>query len=162
MPMSLVRVHRTDAELVDALGRAFGVSWPVEPNTTAAGRGFVVLWLTPTQWAITGLSSAEAGRCVAEACGNKLHLVSDVTDGRALFEISGERARDLLAKGCSLDLHEREFPVGACAQTLLAQAAVLLYRSAEDPQTLQMYVDTSVAEHLRRWLCDAALEFSRE
>jgi sarcosine oxidase gamma subunit len=39
---------------------------------------------------------------------------------------------------------------------------VLLHRPAEDQQTFHVYVDTSVAEHLRRWLCDAALEFSSE
>ena len=50
----------------------------------------------------------------------------DVSAQRTTLRLRGEHARDLLAGGCSLDLHPRVFGRGAAAQTLLGQAGVVL------------------------------------
>ena len=115
------------------------------------------------QWIITDCPAAFAVERVAAACASALHLVSDVTDGRVCFTIGGGLSRELLAKGCSLDLHPGAFGLGACAQTLLAQVPVLLYRpggASDDEAVFRLYADISVAWHLRRWFQDAALEFT--
>lgn len=159
----ILRIGRDDGTLAEPLGRAFDVSWPVEPNTTAAHGDLTVLWMAPGQWAIMDCPAASVTERATDACGSMLHLVSDVTDGRVSFEISGALSRDLLAKGCSLDLHPRAFKPGACAQTLLAQVPVLLYRPREAPDDdaiFHLYADVSVAWHLRSWFQDAALEFT--
>lgn len=151
-----------DDSLAASLGRSFEVPWPMQPNTTASN-AVSVLWMAPGQWAIVDLPAAAVAERVAHGCGAALYHLADVSDGRVGFEISGELARDLFAKGCSLDLHARVFKPGACAQTLLAHIAVLLF----SPRTLpgaeriyRLYADVSVAEHLRRWFQDAALEFT--
>lgn len=159
----ILRIGRDDGTLAGPLGRVFDVSWPVEPNTTAAHGDLTVLWMAPGQWALADCPAASVAERAAQACGSTLHLVSDVTDGRVSFEISGARSRDLFAKGCSLDLHPRVFKPGACAQTLLAQVPVLLYRppgAPDDEAIFRLYVDVSVAWHLRSWFQDATLEFT--
>lgn len=159
----ILRVHHFDNLSADSLGHAFGISWPVEPNTTASNDGYSVLWMAPGQWAITDIAAASVIERADVACGSTLHLVSDVTDGRACFEIAGALSRNLLAKGCSLDLHPQVFKPGASAQTLLAQVPVLLYRpqgAPDDEGIFRLYADVSVAWHLRRWFQDAALEFT--
>jgi sarcosine oxidase subunit gamma len=59
----------------------------------------------------------------------------------------------VLAHGCALDLHPSVFPPGRCAQTLLARAQVILYRTEE--QTFRLLVRASYADYLRAWLRDA-------
>lgn len=159
----ILSVHRHDSLSADPLGRAFGVSWPVEPNTMTTHDGYSVLWTAPGQWVIMDCPAATVVERAANACGSTLHLVSDVTDGRVGFEVEGALSRDLLSKGCSLDLHPRVFKAGACAQALLAQVPVLLYRPQGAPdatEIFRLYADVSVACHLRGWFRDAALEFT--
>jgi heterotetrameric sarcosine oxidase gamma subunit len=80
----------------------------------------------------------------------------DVSAHRTTLELSGPRSRDVLMTGCSLDLHPSVFMVGACAQTLLAQAQVVLHRTA--PDTYRLLVRASFARYLADWLLDAMLE----
>ena len=60
----------------------------------------------------------------------------------------------MLAKGCTLDLHPREFGPGQCAQTGLGKAAVLLATS--EPDAWAIIIRRSFADYLCRWLANAA------
>jgi sarcosine oxidase subunit gamma len=114
--------------------------FPTEPNTTAGN----VLWLGPDEWLVLGgheSAYADAGAAV------------DVSANRVCFELSGDDVEDVLAQGCSLDLHPSVFDIGRCAQTLLAKAQVILYRTGEE--TFQVFVRPSYAPYLRAWIEDA-------
>lgn len=163
-PLSFAeRGREAGSSVTESLGRAFDVDWPLTPNTVAARDGCTVLWMAPGEWAITDLAAASVAERAVAACGSTLYLLTDVTDGRIGFDIGGALSRELLAKGCSLDLHPRVFRPGACAQTLLAQVPVLLYRTpgaSETENAFRLHADVSVAAHLRSWFKDAALEFA--
>ncbi len=83
--------------------------------------------------------------------------VTDVTDSLCAFLLEGSATRQVLAKGCSLDLHPDVFTAGSCAQTLLALAGVTLM--AMDKNKLIVICRTSFAPYLKEWLYDAALEY---
>jgi sarcosine oxidase, subunit alpha len=78
----------------------------------------------------------------------------DVSAQRTTLELRGPRARDVLMTGCPLNLDA--LGVGACAQTLLGQAQVILYRTA--PDTYRVLVRASFARYLADWLLDAMVE----
>ena len=101
----------------------------------------------------------EAAAHASEALGPALHHVADVTDGWAIFNIDGAHSRDLIAKGCGLDLHPRAFAADACAQTLFAQCFAVL-RRAEQENAFQLMVDQPLAGHIQAWLADATAEFA--
>jgi sarcosine oxidase subunit gamma len=63
-----------------------------------------------------------------------------------------------MMKGCSLDLHPREFGPGRCAQSTLAKAQIILHQLDDGP-TYDLYVARSFAEYLWAWLEDASLEY---
>jgi sarcosine oxidase subunit gamma len=75
-----------------------------------------------------------------------------VSANRVCLELSGEGAADVLARGCALDLHRSIFPPGRCAQTLVARAQVILYRTED---AFRLLVRPSFADYLRAWLTDA-------
>ena len=120
-----------------------------------------VFWLGPDEWLVVTAATTPAelqGRIQA-AVGSPDVVIIDLSAHRTTIELSGERARDVLAKGCSLDLHE--FAPGRCAQTLLARAPVLLVpRGGEDP-TYWLLVRASFATYLADWLLDAAAEYAQ-
>ena len=80
------------------------------------------------------------------------------SDARAVIALGGEAAREVLMKGCSLDLHPRVFGPGSCAQSTLALAQIIL-EQVEDGPDYRLYVGRSFAPYLWQWLCDAAGEF---
>jgi sarcosine oxidase subunit gamma len=82
----------------------------------------------------------------------------DVSGQRVKVTLSGRHVRDVLAKGCALDLHPSVFGAGSCAQTTLARAGVVLL-AGQNPSEFVVLVRLSFATYLADWLIDAAEEF---
>ena len=78
----------------------------------------------------------------------------DISASRVLLELAGRASRDVLASCCPLDLHQRSFEIGECAQSLIAKAPVLLHLADEAP-TWHLYVRPSLAAYVTAWLEDA-------
>lgn len=144
---------------LDAAEKGLGVALPLEPNTVARGEGIAVLWLGPDEWLVLAppeRTGVEAD--LRQALDGQRHAVVDVSGGQTVVSLSGERARDVLAKGCTLDLHPRVFGPGRCAQTLIAKANVTIYQTDETP-SYDLIVRRSFADYLALWLADASREY---
>jgi sarcosine oxidase subunit gamma len=148
---------------LQAAGQVLGVPLPLAPGSSVAGDETTVLWMGPDEWLVT--TAHRGPEELAAQLGTALEglhaAVTDVSEARVVFRVSGPAARELLAKGCSLDLHPRAFGPGACAQTLLARIPVLLHRPGAAAD-IDVHVGRSFAGHLRTWLTDACLEFLAE
>jgi heterotetrameric sarcosine oxidase gamma subunit len=160
--IAVLRLWKPHAEHFTALSEVFGFAWPSVANRVA-GTECRALWLAPDTWAIVGPLESLTRDRAARALGERLHHVSEVSEGRAVFSVRGPLARSVLSKGCSLDLHPRQLAEGQCAQSLLAQVPVLIEPLAvNEPHALdyRLYVDISYAGYLRAWFIDASLEYS--
>src|SRR3954451_21810420 len=137
-----------------------GLPLPLEPNRAAIMRTVRVLWLGPDEWLVTAPEGAvpELPTRIARAVAELRAAVTDLSASRAIIEIAGPRARDLLQKGCGLDLHPRAFGPGQCAQTLFARLPVIIDQLSAVP-SYRLYVRRSSARWLCEWLIDAAEEF---
>ena len=149
-----------DPAFAQAVAEAAGLTLPIEPNTVAEAGGLAALWLGPDEWLIVGPPGREAELAprLRAALGQVHAAVTDVSEARTAIAVAGPRARDLLAKGMPLDLHPRVFGPGACAQTGLAKANVILRRTDDRP-TFEIYLPNSFADHLWTWLEAAAEEY---
>lgn len=129
---------------------------PLEPNTTWEDGPRAALWLGPDEWLILGRPGD--GEAIVSELRSALegvhHSVVDVGANRVALEISGRRSKEVLSKGCSLDLDPRGgWSPGRCAQTLLARVPVILQERAD---TTGILVRPSFANYLVDWLIDAA------
>jgi sarcosine oxidase subunit gamma len=157
-----LRADPSDAALMARLTMALGARPPTEPNTAVVSDDGTlhVLWLAPDEWLILG--EPDTGPALEAAMRDAIDDgpggVVDVSANRTTLSVSGPRARDLLAFGCSLDLHERHFKPGMCAQTLLARANVIIVPvgPAVEP-AFRVLVRPSFAAYLAAWLTDAAV-----
>jgi sarcosine oxidase subunit gamma len=144
----------------DRVPRAIGVALPLTPNRVANASRWSALWLGPDEWLVVGpdgdAPAIEAS--LREALGTDWGSVVDVSANRTVIELSGPAARMVLAKGCPLDLHPRQFGTGSCAQSLLAKALVMLWRRDDEP-TYWIFVRASFAVYVAEWLLDALVEF---
>jgi len=162
-----LRGNPSDQTFMQAAGQALGAALPVIANSSLSIEGAEVLWLGPDEWwiisRVDASESAEPAQRLRDALGNVHAAVTEMGDSRVCLQVSGPKARDLLAKGTSLDLHPGVFGgPGHCAQTHLAKTIVVLHQTSEDPQdgpTFEIFVLRSFADYLWRWLEDAAQEF---
>ena len=150
-----LRLNPRDGQAVEAAERILGQSMPQAANTFT-NDGHEVYWLGPDEWLIATVAerTAALGSELAEALSGFHAAVNDVSGGFVELLVRGADARTVLAKGCTLDLHPREFAPGQCAQTGLGRAAVLL--AAGDPSTCTIVVRRSFSDYVHRWLENAA------
>ena len=153
-----VRLRAVGAEASAALG----VELPMAPNTWApAGTGRAV-WLGPDEWLLSSTTGTpeELETRVRDAVVPLGGSATDVSAQRIGLRLTGARVRDVLAKGCSIDLHPRVFGRGSSAQTALGQAGVVLLALSDAGDDYAVLVRSSFAGYLADWLLDAALEFT--
>ncbi len=83
-----------------------------------------------------------------------------ISDALSVYSLTGPCIREVLAKGCALDLHKTVFTQSMCAQTTLDRAAVTLICEGEDE--IRLICRRSFADYVETWLKDAATEFGYE
>ncbi|AXF22633.1 sarcosine oxidase subunit gamma [Burkholderia pyrrocinia] len=152
-----VRGESSDPAFVSAFERVVGCRPPAEPNTIVRGAEYDVLWLGPDEWLVRSNGPVPAGVLeakLAEAVQGSYAAAVDVGSGYTIVEISGERVRDVLARGCPLDLHPRAFKPGQCAQSHYFKSSIVLIPTGDD--AFEIVLRRSFADYFVRIMLDAA------
>jgi len=139
--------------------RLAGRALPVQVGETLPAP-LHTLCMGPAEWLIVTPEPYTAdlsARLAGELAAQNLTLV-DITEGIASVEVHGGQARELLSKGCGVDLHPGAFKPGRCCRTRFANVPVVLECLDEMPR-FELHVARSYARYLLAWLNDAALEF---
>jgi len=146
----------------DVVAQVLGVPVPQEACTAVTAGEVSVLWLGPDEWLVV----APAGRTdlldALETAVAGQGAVVDVSAQRTTISLSGPRARDLLAHGCSADLHPRVAGRGTCLQTLLALTGVVLVVRDDAASSFWLLVRSSFARYLADWIVDACTEYRED
>ena len=146
---------QVDVRLDAALAGQAPYPLPITPNTVWEDGPRAALWLGPDEWLVLGQPGAGpeiVGELEAALDGSHGSIV-DVSANRVALELSGSRAKEVLSKGCALDLHPRMWRSGLCAQTMIARAQVILHERSD---TTGILVRPSFADYLVDWLIDAS------
>ena len=155
-----LRGDAEDPRFVGAINEVLGGELPIAPNTVNDVEGNEVYWLGPNEWLIVTApeNAATIERALRSALKDVRVAITDVSGGQTVIQIRGSKVRDLLAKGCPIDLHPREFGIGQCAQSHLAKAPVLIGQF-ENQACFEIVVRRSFADYLWTWLENAAAEY---
>lgn len=145
-----------------AAASLLGVELPTTPSTYAKSVDTEVIWLGPDEWLVTGtlLTGTELEARVRGAVSAHGGAAVDVSGQRTTLRLSGSHSRDVLGKGCALDLHPSVFGGGAAAQTTLGRAGVILCAVDDSGADYRILVRSSFARYLADWLLDAAEEYT--
>jgi methylglutamate dehydrogenase subunit D len=114
--------------------------------------GGSVQWAGADQYFVLGISFADTKERL-----ERLAACSDQSHGRVIIRIEGPKARQVLAKGTPVDLHEIVFPVGQCAVT--QRAYVGIHISHPDEDAFELSVFRGFSESFWEWLTEQAEEF---
>lgn len=154
-----IRGGRGDARFAATVARVLGMALPIAPNTVACDRDRVAYWLGPDEWLLVTPAGGDTviADSLREALRDAFSAVTEVGSGQTVIVLQGRHARELLSKECPLDLLSPSFGPGACAQTRLAKASVLLRPLEGDG--MELIVRRSFAEYVWAWLSDAGAEY---
>lgn len=146
--------HTTGERAVMLDGREL----PSQVGSTASGQARV-LCLGPADWLIVANAPdiAHLREHIEREARHQGLAVVDQTHALATLRVQGRMARELLAKGCGLDLHPRSFAEGRCTRTRLAQLPVVI-EYVEATALFELHVARSYQTYLHSWLLDAAID----
>ena len=123
-----------------------------------------VLWLGPEEFLVVAPTEAHESlggdliQALREALADGAGQVVDLSANRTTFELTGPRARAVLEKGCSLDLHPRVLSAGTALSTEVGNIPVVLWKTGEE--SFRIFPRASFADFLGRWLLDAMREYA--
>ena len=149
-----------DGDFLSSVQKSIGVSLPTKPNTIGQGPDATALWLGPDEWLLLTPpdTQGEIAQTLEKALEGQHMSVNDLSGGQTVIRLQGPHARDVISKGCSLDLHSRAFGPGQCAQSHIAKSMATITQ-IDDLPTYDLIVRRSFADYLARWLKDAGLEY---
>jgi heterotetrameric sarcosine oxidase gamma subunit len=125
-----------------------GLTPPDRPKAVFAANTCLV-WSGVDQWLLVS-DGPVLLPALAEAVGNLVAL-ADQSDARAVLRLSGPQVRDVLAKGCLIDLHSRAFGVGDAALTAIGHIGVQIWQ-IDDAPTYDLAIFRSQAASFWTWL----------
>jgi heterotetrameric sarcosine oxidase gamma subunit len=159
LQLRIISARRGQAARVgEVVGRLTGLVLPQGPARVTA-HGLALIGTAPDQWLAVAEDQAATellATLTKELAG--IASIIDQSDGKAVIRISGARARDALAKGCSLDLHPSVFQPGDAATTQIALIDCQLWQ-LDDVPTYDLAVPSSFAESFWSWLTASAAEY---
>jgi heterotetrameric sarcosine oxidase gamma subunit len=157
-PMDVVELAplRAAGDGLRAIARGRGVELPAM-GRVAAARTAIALCVRPERWLVLSPAAAPGAAHIAweRAAGSRGAAV-DLSSALAALHLTGPTARDVLERGCRLDLDPHAFPVGAAAATIMAQVSVVL---AALGSGWLLLTPATTARHLREWLVSSGRPF---
>jgi heterotetrameric sarcosine oxidase gamma subunit len=117
----------------------------------------LALCVRPERWLLLGPPALPGATAALWQAGcARVGAAVDLSSGLTALHLSGPQVRELLSRGCRLDLDPEVFPAGSAAATIMAQVAVIL---AVLPSGLVLLTPATTARHLREWLISTAKPF---
>lgn len=127
------------------------------PNTWTKGAQ-AVYWLGPDEWLLAAAAGSDLCVRLGESLEKCFSAATPQSGGLMQMRLTGNAAREVLAKGCTIDFHSTSFLTGQCTQTLLAKADVLLALTDDSPR-FNLIVRRGFAEFIALWLAHSGGEF---
>ena len=147
---------RDRTHVLRALGARRGLNFP-EFGRVARAREMVVLCTRPERWLVlTAPGPPGAALSLWREAGAGCAAAVDLSSAFASLYLAGPAVREVLARGCRLDLQDEAFASGSVASTHMAQVAVTL---AALPAGWLLLTPATTARHFREWLTAAAGPF---
>ena len=148
-------------EMLESVRGALGLKIE-DASKRVALDGLAVTGTAPGQWLAIAEGPTGADLLMRmERAVDGLATVVDQSDAKAILRLWGTRARDVLAKGCPLDLHELALRPNDTAVTQIALIPCQLWQLDEEP-TFELGIPLSYARSFWSWLTASAAEYGYE
>jgi len=114
-----------------------------------------ILWSGPSNWLLIS-TKKDILSSIQKICDDKNFAVTDLSHSRAIIELKGNHSKEVLKKGCPINLNE--FKVNNCANSIFHGITITIDMISNDPETFRIFALRSFGESLYHSITDACLE----
>ena len=115
-----------------------------------------ILWNAPNTWLIMS-KKENIVSIIKKVCNNENFGITDISHSRAIIQITGFHAKEVLKKGCPINFNE--FKKNNCAGSVFHGINIVVDCIDEDLQIFYLLTLRSFGESLYHHITDASLEF---
>ena len=129
---------------------------PTQSSQVNSNKETRILWSAPRTCLI--LSNKEnIMDIIKKNCNKADFAVTDISHSRAVIQIKGPQAREVLKKGSAINFNE--FTTNMCVGTVFHGISIVIDLTSEDPDTFNLLTLRSFGESFYHHITDSALEF---
>ncbi len=129
---------------------------PLESPKVTMNKETRILWNAPRTWLIIS-SKKNIVSSIKDKCDNQNFAITDISHSRAVIQIKGLQAKEVLKKGCPININEIQ--VNNCAGTVFNGITIVVDCVNNNPDTFNLLALRSFGETFYHHVTDAALEF---
>ena len=133
-----------------------GLELPINNSRVVANKETRILWNAPRTWLIIS-TKEEMMNIIKKNCNDENFAVTDISHSRSIIQIKGINTKEILKKGCPLNINELE--KNNCAGSVFHGITILVDCIDNKPYTFNLLTLRSFGESFYHHITDAALEF---
>jgi sarcosine oxidase subunit gamma len=132
-----------------------GLGFPIENSKVESNKETRILWSAPRTWFVISKKENIINN-IKEKCTDENFAITDISHSRAVIQIKGLQAKEILKKGCPLNINE--FKTNNCAGTVFHGISIVVDLIDNNPDTFNLLTLRSFGESFYHHVTDAALE----
>jgi len=133
-----------------------GLEFSLQSSKVSSNTETRILWSAPSTWLVISRKE-NIVEIIKEKCNSDNFAITDISHSRAIIQIKGFQAKDILKKGCPLNFNE--FENNNCAGTVFHGINIVVDFVGNNPDTFNLLTLRSFGESFYHHITDAALEF---
>ena len=133
-----------------------GLEFSLQSSQVLSNEETRILWSAPRTYLIIS-KKENIIKIIKEKCDNDNFAVTDISHSRAIIQIKGDIAKEILKKGCPLNFNE--FKNNNCAGSVFHGINIVVDFVGNNPDTFNLLTLRSFGESFYHHITDAALEF---
>ena len=132
-----------------------GLEFSLQNSKVSSNKETRILWSAPNTWLVISRKE-NIIEIINEKCNSENFAITDISHSRAVIQIKGAGTKEVLKKGCPLNLHE--FEKNNCAGTVFHGITIVVDFIDNNPDTFNLLTLRSFGESFYHHITDAALE----
>jgi len=133
-----------------------GLEFSLQSPKVSSNKETRILWSAPSTWLVIS-KKENIVETIKEKCKRDNFAITDISHSRAIIQIKGHKAKNILKKGCPLNFNE--FEKNNCAGTVFHGINIIIDSIDNNPDTYNLLTLRSFGESFYHHITDAALEF---
>ena len=132
------------------------IKFPLQNSKVSSNKETRILWTAPATWLVISRKE-NIVEIIKEKCDTENFAITNISHSRAVIQIKGIQAKEVLKKGCPLNFNE--FEINNCAGTVFHGINIVVDFVGKNPDTFNLLTLRSFGESFYHHITDAALEF---
>ena len=129
---------------------------PLQNLKVLSNRDTRILWNSPNTWLVVS-KKEDIIKTINAKCTNENFAITDISHSRAVMQIKGSQAKEVLKKGCPINFNE--FEKNKCVGSVFHGINIVVDCVDDYSQTFNLLTLRSFGESLYHHITDASLEF---